>query len=81
MIQQNRRPFGATFAENGNAMDEVRRILDMAGSARCSSETFIIGIGAQRSGTTWISRYLDKHPEVAFSPIKELHVFDSLLLR
>lgn len=32
-------------------------------------------IGAGRSGTTSISTYLEKHPEVCFSKIKEVHYF------
>lgn len=41
------------------------------------SELFI-GIGAQKSGTTWLANYLTNHPEVGFSPIKELHFFSSM---
>jgi hypothetical protein len=41
------------------------------------SPTLLIGIGAQKAGTTWIARYLDDHPEVFMSPIKELHFFDA----
>lgn len=36
-----------------------------------------MGVGAQRSGTTWISRFLYDNPEVQFSPIKEICFFDS----
>lgn len=32
-------------------------------------------IGAGRSGTTTISKYLENHPEVCFSNIKEVHYF------
>lgn len=39
---------------------------------------FFVGVGTQRSGTSWIADYLAGHPEVAFSPIKEIHFFDSL---
>jgi hypothetical protein len=41
-------------------------------------QDFFVGIGAQKAGTTWLARYLSKHPEVGFSPIKELHYFDSV---
>ena len=34
-----------------------------------------LGIGAARSGTTWISRNLTAHPEVWIPRIKELHYF------
>ncbi len=35
-----------------------------------------IGIGAMRSGTSWFSKNLDKHPQIAMSKRKELHFFD-----
>ncbi len=35
-----------------------------------------IGIGAQKSGTSWLGKYLNSHPEVYIGPIKELHFFD-----
>jgi hypothetical protein len=35
-----------------------------------------IGIGAQKAGTTWLSRNLQLHPEVWMPAIKELHYFD-----
>lgn len=38
---------------------------------------FFVGIGAQKSGTSWLWEYLMSHPQVGFSPIKELHFFDS----
>jgi len=39
---------------------------------------FLLGVGAQRCGTTWLHRYLSQHPEVFISPYKELHVFDAM---
>jgi len=39
---------------------------------------FLLGVGAQRCGTTWLSRYLSQHPGVFVSPFKELHVFDAM---
>jgi len=38
---------------------------------------FLLGVGAQRCGTTWLHRYLGQHPAVCISPCKELHVFDA----
>jgi len=35
-----------------------------------------VGIGAMRSGTTWFSKNLAKHPEIAMAKKKELHFFD-----
>lgn len=37
-----------------------------------------LGIGAQRSGTTWLYSHLYTHPETWLPPIKELHYFDML---
>lgn len=42
-----------------------------------SRRPFFVGIGAQRSGTTWISQFLRENPDVRFSPIKEICFFDS----
>lgn len=35
-----------------------------------------LGIGAQRSGTTWLYMALDRHPALWLPPVKELHYFD-----
>ncbi len=35
-----------------------------------------IGIGAQRSGSTWLHRNLSLHPDIWLAPVKELHYFD-----
>ena len=39
------------------------------------TRTFLLGVGAQKAGTTWLYYYLDKHPDVYMSPIKEMHFF------
>jgi hypothetical protein len=36
----------------------------------------LVGIGAQKAGTSWLADYLGLHEEVCMSPIKELHFFD-----
>ena len=41
---------------------------------------FVLGVGAQKAGTTWLHRYLSDHPQVWMSPIKEMHFFDELYL-
>ncbi len=41
-----------------------------------TGRVFAIGVGAQKAGTTWLYEYLGRHPDVAMSPIKELHYFD-----
>ena len=40
---------------------------------------FFVGIGAQKAGTTWLSDYLKKHPQVFHSPVKELNFFNQLV--
>jgi len=35
-----------------------------------------LGIGAQKSGTTWLHHNLSRHPEVWLPPVKELHYLD-----
>ncbi len=35
-----------------------------------------LGIGTQRSGTSWLYRRLGEHPELWLPPIKEIHFFD-----
>jgi hypothetical protein len=37
-------------------------------------------IGAQKAGTTWLSRVLDYHPEVWLPPIKELNYFNQIYM-
>jgi hypothetical protein len=39
---------------------------------------FILGVGAQKCGTTWLANYLVNHPQVFMTPYKELHVFDAM---
>lgn len=41
-------------------------------------QRFFVGVDTQKSGTSWISDYLAGHPEIGFSPIKEVHFFDSI---
>jgi len=38
---------------------------------------YVIGIGAQKAGTTWLADYLSHQKQVYMSPIKELHYFDA----
>lgn len=42
------------------------------------SKIFVLGVGAQRAGTSWLHTYLSSHPCVFMSEIKELHYFDAL---
>ncbi len=39
---------------------------------------YFVGIGAQKSGTTWLARMLADHPDVFVTPVKEIHYFDHI---
>lgn len=43
-------------------------------------KVFLLGVGAQKSGTTWLHDYLAASPEADFGFAKEYHIFDSLTL-
>lgn len=43
-----------------------------------SSGPDFLGIGASRSGTTWLHSMLSKHPDIWLPPLKEVHYFDSI---
>jgi len=43
-----------------------------------SDKTFILGIGAQKTGSTWLFDYFRTHPEVFVSSLKEMHYFDEI---
>lgn len=38
----------------------------------------LLGIGAQKAGTSWVYQYLRRHPGCRPGPMKELHYFDGL---
>ncbi|WP_370204613.1 sulfotransferase [Pararhodobacter marinus] len=41
---------------------------------------FLLGVGAQKSGTTWMWSYLNRHPQCAMGRIKEYAVFQAAFL-
>jgi len=41
-----------------------------------TNEPQFLGIGAPRSGTTWLYERLSEHPDFKLPPLKELHYFD-----
>lgn len=43
-----------------------------------SIDNFFVGIGAQKSGTTWLARMLASHPDIFVTPVKEIHYFDHI---
>lgn len=40
---------------------------------KLAGKTLFLGVGAQKSGTTWVSSYLAGHPDVYMSALKEMH--------
>lgn len=43
-----------------------------------SEKIFLLGVGCQKGGTTWLHGQLSKHPNVELGFTKEYHVFDAL---
>lgn len=43
-----------------------------------NAPTILLGVGAAKSGTSWLYRYLLDHPDCHFRSIKELHYFDGI---
>jgi hypothetical protein len=41
-------------------------------------DRYFVGIGAQKSGTTWLARMLAAHPDIFVTPVKEIHYFDHI---
>jgi Sulfotransferase family len=41
-------------------------------------KTFLLGVGCQKGGTTWLHDYLHGHPSCDFGFAKEYHVFDTI---
>lgn len=42
--------------------------------------TFILGVGCQKGGTSWLSKYLRSHSAVKLGRLREYHVFDTLYM-
>lgn len=47
-------------------------------SAPARIANYFVCVGAQKAGTTWLARMLARHPDVFFTPVKEIHYFDHL---
>ena len=43
-----------------------------------TDKTLMFGVGATKAGTSWLHRYIARHPECHMTSIKELHYFTSL---
>ena len=48
--------------------------------AATPTKLFILGLGCQKGGTTWLYSQLSQHPQVDLGFMKEYHVFDALSL-
>ncbi|WP_306250407.1 sulfotransferase domain-containing protein [Parvularcula sp. IMCC14364] len=44
---------------------------------KLNGKTMIMGVGAPRAGTSWLFQFLRTYDEIACSPIKEVHYFDT----
>ncbi|HSF65285.1 MAG TPA: sulfotransferase, partial [Paracoccaceae bacterium] len=42
------------------------------------TRTLVIGLGAMKSGTSWLSQHLGRHPDFLHSPVKEMNVFNQM---
>ncbi len=42
---------------------------------------FFLGVGAQKTGTTWLHSYLSRYPNFDFGPTKEYHIWDALYIK
>lgn len=40
--------------------------------------TFVLGVGAQKSGTTWLFNYLNHFEQADFGDLKEYHIWDGI---
>lgn len=47
-------------------------------SEKLRDRTFVVGLGAMKGGTTWLSTYLDGIPQFLHSPVKEMNFFNQL---
>lgn len=48
---------------------------------RREGASFVLGIGAQKAGTTWLHAWLSSHPSCVSGPMKEFHYFDAVQRR
>ena len=39
-------------------------------------KTFVLGLGAQKAGTTWLYKHMHNHPQCALGNVKELAALD-----
>ena len=67
-----------------SALPQIRQLLkrmfrkELPPPVPLAHRQLVIGLGAMKSGTTWLSDYLASHPQFFHSPIKEMNVFANL---
>lgn len=44
------------------------------------NKVFVLGVGAAKSGTTWLHRYISRYPEVDTGIVKEYRIWDALYI-
>lgn len=49
-------------------------------STPSQARTFVLGVGAQKAGTTWLHQYLAGYPCADFGMHKEYHIWDAVFL-
>lgn len=62
---------------NGAVQGTQPRARQPSASAPMQNKTFLLGVGCQKGGTTWLSHYLRNHPNTDMGIRKEYHVFDA----
>lgn len=56
-------------------MNKILSNLDIQNQSKMALVNFL-GIGVQKSGTTWLDKCLREHPDIYLPPQKEVHFFD-----
>lgn len=51
---------------------------DQSHLADSPQKRFLLGVGCQKGGTTWLHNYLNSHPACDLGAMKEYHVFDTI---
>ncbi len=65
---------------NGAVHGTQSRTRQPSASEPMQNKTFLLGVGCQKGGTTWLSNYLRNHPNTDMGIRKEYHVFDAMHL-
>ncbi|MGR3662734.1 MAG: sulfotransferase [Paracoccaceae bacterium] len=66
------------FLENWRAKSQPVRRPDSTLNA-LDGKAMFIGVGAMKTGTTWLSQYLKSHPEAYHSSLNEMNFFNTLV--